>query len=57
METAARSAFEPDVDVTPAPPSPVTGSEPDLGKVRTALRERVEITSLAITGLDRKSVV
>ena len=51
METAARSAFEPDVDVTPAPPSPVTGSEPDLGKVRTALRERVEITSLAITGL------
>jgi predicted PurR-regulated permease PerM len=51
METAPRSAFEPDVDVSPAAPSPATGSEPDLGKVRTALRDRVEITSLAITGL------
>ena len=51
METAARSAFEPDVEVTPAPPSPATGSEPDLGRVGAALRERVEITSLAITGL------
>jgi predicted PurR-regulated permease PerM len=51
METAPRSSFEPDVDVAAAPPSPVTGTEPDLGKVRTALRDRVEITSLAITGL------
>lgn len=51
METAARSTFEPDVEVTSAPPSPATGTEPDLGKVRTALRDRVEITSLAITGL------
>lgn len=51
METAARSTFEPDVEVTSAPPSPATGAEPDLGKVRTALRDRVEITSLAITGL------
>ena len=51
METAPRSTFEPDVEVTSAPPSPVTGNEPDLGKVRAALRERVEITSLAITGL------
>jgi predicted PurR-regulated permease PerM len=51
METASRSTFEPEVDVTPAPPGPATGAEPDLGKVRTALRDRVEITSLAITGL------
>jgi predicted PurR-regulated permease PerM len=51
METAARSTFEPDVEVTSAPPSPATGAEPDLGKVRTALRDGVEITSLAITGL------
>jgi predicted PurR-regulated permease PerM len=51
METAPRSTFEPEVDVAPAPASPATGAEPDLGKVRTALRERVEITSLAITGL------
>src|SRR5687768_11177953 len=51
METAPRSSFEPDVEVTPTPPSPVTGTEPDLGKVGTALRDRVEITSIAITGL------
>lgn len=51
METATGSSFEPDVDVTATPPSPVTGTEPDIGKVGTALRERVEITSIAITGL------
>ena len=51
METAPRSSFEPDVEVTPAPPSPVTGAEPDLGRVGAALRDRVEITSVAITGL------
>jgi predicted PurR-regulated permease PerM len=51
METEPRSSFEPDVEVTPAPPNPATGTEPDLGKMGTALRERVEITSIAITGL------
>lgn len=51
METGPRSSFEPDVDVTPTPPNPVTGAEPDIGLVGTALRERVEITSIAITGL------
>jgi predicted PurR-regulated permease PerM len=51
METAPRSSFEPDVEVAPTPPSPVTGTEPDISKVGTALRERVEITSIAITGL------
>jgi predicted PurR-regulated permease PerM len=51
METGPRSSLEPDVDVTPAPPSPVTGAEPDIGRMGAALRERVEITSLAITGL------
>jgi predicted PurR-regulated permease PerM len=51
METGPRSSFEPDVEVTPTPPSPVIGTEPDIGKVGTALRDRVEITSIAITGL------
>jgi predicted PurR-regulated permease PerM len=51
METAPRSSFEPDVEVAPTTPSPVTGTEPDISKVGTALRERVEITSIAITGL------
>ncbi len=51
METGPRSSFEPDVEVTPTPPSPVTGAEPDIGRLGTAFRDRVEITSLAITGL------
>ena len=51
METAPRSSFEPDVEVTPTPTNPATGTEPDIGKVGEALRERVEITSIAITGL------
>jgi predicted PurR-regulated permease PerM len=51
METAPRSTFEPDVEVRPTPPNPETGTEPDIGKVGSALRERVEITSIAITGL------
>ncbi|MGH7628612.1 MAG: AI-2E family transporter [Gemmatimonadales bacterium] len=51
METAPRSSFEPDVAVAPTAPSPVTGSEPDIGRMGTALRDRVEITSIAITGL------
>ncbi len=51
METAPRSSFEPDVGVTPSPTGPATGTEPDIGRVGAALRDRVEITSLAITGL------
>ena len=51
METAPRSSFEPDVEVTATPPSQVTGAEPDLGRVGAALRDRAEITSIAITGL------
>jgi predicted PurR-regulated permease PerM len=51
METGPRSSLEPDVVVTPAPPSPVTGEPPDIGRVGTVLRDRVEITSLAITGM------
>ncbi len=51
METAPRASFEPDVEVAPATPGPGTGSEPDLGRMVTALRNRVEITSIAITGL------
>jgi predicted PurR-regulated permease PerM len=51
METPPRSSFEPDVEVAPTPPSPVTGAEPDLERVGAALRDRVEITSFAITGL------
>ncbi|MGH7516937.1 MAG: AI-2E family transporter [Gemmatimonadales bacterium] len=51
METAPGSSFEPDVKVTATPPSPVTGAEPDLGRVGLALRDRAEITSIAITGL------
>jgi predicted PurR-regulated permease PerM len=51
METGPRSSLEPDVVVTPTPPSPVTGEPPDIGRMGTVLRERVEITSLAITGM------
>jgi len=51
METAPRSSFEPDVQVGPTPPAPATGTQPDIGRVGAALRERVEITSIAITGL------
>jgi len=51
METRPRSSLEPDVELNPTLPSPVTGAEPDIGRMGTALRERVEITSLAITGL------
>jgi predicted PurR-regulated permease PerM len=51
METAPRSSFEPDVEATATPTNPATGTEPDLGRMGTALRERVEITSIAITGL------
>src|SRR5581483_3985409 len=45
----SRSSFEPDVEPAPEPP-PAT-PEPDLGKLGAALRERIEIRSLAITGL------
>ena len=51
METGPHSSLEPDVDVTPTPPSPVTGEPPDIGRMGTVLRERVEITSIAITGM------
>ncbi|HET8622788.1 MAG TPA: AI-2E family transporter [Gemmatimonadales bacterium] len=51
METGPHSSLEPDVDVTPTPPSPVTGEPPDISRVGTVLRDRVEITSIAITGM------
>ena len=50
--TESNSPFEPDVAGPPAPPSeglPV--EQPDIGKTGEALRDRMEIRSLAITGL------
>ncbi|HEX5387191.1 MAG TPA: AI-2E family transporter [Gemmatimonadales bacterium] len=42
-----RSSLEPPVEAGPTP----TGPEPNLHKLSTALRDRVEVRSLAITGL------
>jgi predicted PurR-regulated permease PerM len=44
------SAFEPDVP-EPAPAADEPGAQPDIGKLGEALRERLEIRSVAITGL------
>jgi predicted PurR-regulated permease PerM len=48
--TEGKSAFEPDVP-EPATAADQAGDQPDIGKLGEALRERVEIRSLAITGL------
>jgi predicted PurR-regulated permease PerM len=51
METVTNSSFEP--QVTPLdglPPGP-SGAEPDLNKLGAALRDRMEVRSVAITGL------
>jgi predicted PurR-regulated permease PerM len=44
------SAFEPDVP-EPTPAAGEAGAQPDIGKLGEALRERIEVRSLAITGL------
>jgi predicted PurR-regulated permease PerM len=48
--TDGTSAFEPDVP-EPTPAADQAGAQPDIGKLGEALRESVEIRSLAITGL------
>lgn len=50
MDTVASSSFEPQVATAPVPAGP-TGAEPDLEKLGAALRDRVEVRSIAITGL------
>jgi predicted PurR-regulated permease PerM len=50
--TESTSPFEPDVNGPPADPSAGQAIEhPDIGKTEEALRDRVDIRSLAITGL------
>jgi predicted PurR-regulated permease PerM len=48
--TDGTSAFEPDVP-EPTPAADQAGAQPDIGKLGEALRERLEIRSVAITGL------
>jgi predicted PurR-regulated permease PerM len=50
VDTVASSSFEPQVATAPVPAGP-TGAEPDLEKLGAALRDRVEVRSIAITGL------
>ncbi len=51
METVTSSSLEPDVAPPAVPPAAPTGAEPDLPKLGAALRDRVEVRSIAITGL------
>jgi predicted PurR-regulated permease PerM len=48
VETSPRSSFEPEVE--PIPPAPGEGA-PNLGKLAEAIRDRMEVRSVAITGL------
>jgi hypothetical protein len=50
--TESTSPFEPDVSGPPANPSAGQPIEhPDIGKIGEALREHIEVRSLAINGL------
>jgi predicted PurR-regulated permease PerM len=50
VETVRQSPLEPQVASLTAPPSP-TETEPNLDKLGSALRDRMEVRSVAITGL------
>lgn len=50
METVTQSPLEPEVASLAAAPGP-TGDEPSLDKLGSALRDRMEVRSVAITGL------
>jgi predicted PurR-regulated permease PerM len=49
METKPGSSFEPEVE--PRPVAPLPAGQPDLAKLGEVLRERMEVRSVAITGL------